>query len=60
MVPLSAFTTIEQRPRPAEVRHEGQFPWIGIRVSGPLDELQATLAKFPVPQQLRRDVRDVE
>jgi multidrug efflux pump subunit AcrB len=60
MVPLSAFITTDQQSQPAEVFHEGQFPWLGIRVNGPLDELQAVLAKSPVPQQIRRDVREVD
>ena len=59
-VPLSSLTMVEQQVQPTEVLHEGQFPWLGIRVSGPLDELQTALAKLPVPHQIRRDVRAVD
>ena len=38
--------------------HEGQFPWVGVRVAGPLDALNDVLAKLPVPADIKRDVRD--
>jgi multidrug efflux pump subunit AcrB len=58
MVPLSTFTSLAEASTPTEELHVGQFPWLGMRVSGSLDELQAALAKSPVPADMRRDISE--
>ncbi|HET9991821.1 MAG TPA: efflux RND transporter permease subunit [Kofleriaceae bacterium] len=58
LVPLSAVVRATQTREPAVIFHEGQSPWIGVRVAGPLDALDEALAKLPVPAGIRRDVRE--
>jgi multidrug efflux pump subunit AcrB len=57
VVPLSAFAKATQTSEPTEIIHEGQFPWLGVRVGGPLDELEAVLATLPVPAEMHRELR---
>ena len=58
LVPVSAVAKVTATREPAAIFHEGQFPWIGVRIAGPLDALQDALAKLPVPATVRRDVRE--
>jgi hypothetical protein len=58
LVPLSAVAKVTETREPAVIFHEGQFPWIGVRVAGPLDVLEDALAKLPVPADIKRDVRE--
>ena len=57
VVPLSAFARVTQTSEPTEIIHEGQFPWLGVRVGGPLDELEAVLATLPIPPEMHRELR---
>ncbi|HEY6035214.1 MAG TPA: efflux RND transporter permease subunit, partial [Kofleriaceae bacterium] len=56
LVPLSTVATVTETREPDVIFHEGQFPWIGVRVAGPIDALQNVLAKLPTPATIRRDV----
>jgi multidrug efflux pump subunit AcrB len=58
LVPLSAVATVTQTREPTVVFHEDQFPWVGVRIAGPLDALNDVLAKLPVPADIKREVRD--
>ncbi len=57
LVPLDAFVTLRRVAGPAVVLHDGQFPWVGVRVAGTRAELDAALARIPVPAGVRRSVR---
>lgn len=56
--PLSMFVKTTRTPEPAVVFHENQVPWLGLRISGPLDALDAALAKVPIPAGTKREVRE--
>ena len=58
LVPLSQVASITRTSEPAEIIHEGQFPWLGVRVAGPLDEIQAVLATLPTPLDVGRELRE--
>jgi multidrug efflux pump subunit AcrB len=58
LVPLDAFVKVTSAPEPAEVLHQGQFPWVGIRVGGTRDALDAALAHIPVAQSVQRSVAE--
>jgi multidrug efflux pump subunit AcrB len=58
LVPLSAVAKVTETREPTVIFHEGQVRWIGVRVAGSLDVLQDVLATLPVPQGVRRDVRE--
>ena len=58
LVPLSAVVSVTEAPEPEVIFHEGQFPWVGVRIAGPLDALKDVLAKLPVPADIKREVRD--
>ena len=58
LVPLSSVVTATETREPAAIFHEGQFPWVGVRIAGPLDALHDALAKLPVPADIQRDVRE--
>ena len=58
LVPLSTVATVTETREPDVIFHEAQFPWVGVRVAGPLDALQNVLAKLQVPASIRRDVRE--
>jgi multidrug efflux pump subunit AcrB len=58
LVPLSAVTRATESRAPTVIFHEGQFPWLGVRVAGPLDALEAVLAQLPVPASIHRELRE--
>jgi multidrug efflux pump len=58
LVPLSAVAKITETREPSVIFHEGQFPWVGVRIAGSLDVLEDALAKLPVPADIKRDVRE--
>jgi multidrug efflux pump subunit AcrB len=58
LVPLSQVASTTRTSEPAEVIHEGQFPWLGVRVAGPLDEIEAVLATLPTPPDVHRELRE--
>jgi multidrug efflux pump subunit AcrB len=58
LVPLSSLVNITATPEPDVIFHEGKVPWVGVRISGPLDALNDVLAKLPVPADIKREVRD--
>jgi multidrug efflux pump subunit AcrB len=58
LVPLSAVVSVTETREPDVIFHEGQFPWVGVRVAGPVDALDNVLAKLPVPADIKRQVRD--
>jgi hypothetical protein len=60
LVPLSAVVTIAETPEPDVILHEGQFPWVGVRIAGPIGALNDALGKLQVPADIKRDVREPE
>jgi multidrug efflux pump subunit AcrB len=58
LVPLAAFVKVTTAPEPSEVLHQGQFPWVGLRVGGTRDALDAALARIPVAQSVQRSVAE--
>jgi len=58
LVALSQVASVTRTSEPSEIIHEGQFPWLGVRVAGPLDEIEAVLATLPVPQDMHRELRE--
>jgi multidrug efflux pump subunit AcrB len=58
LVPLSGVVKATETREPAVIFHEGQFPWVGVRVAGSLDALDDALAKLPVPADITREVRE--
>jgi multidrug efflux pump subunit AcrB len=55
-VPLATFTTVQTKSVPSVVIHEGQFPWVGVRVGGTRAELDAALAAIAVPRGIVRGI----
>ena len=60
LVPLSAVVSVAEVAEADAILHEGQFPWLGVRVAGPIAALNQVLAKLPVPGDIKRDVREPE
>jgi multidrug efflux pump subunit AcrB len=58
LVPLDAFVKTTSEPQPTEVLHQGQFPWMGIRVGGTREALDAALAHIPVAAGIHRSVAE--
>lgn len=58
LVPLSQVASVTRTSEPSEIIHEGQFPWLGVRVAGPLDEIEAVLATLPIPPDMHRELRE--
>jgi len=56
--PLSMFVRATETSEPTTLFRENRMPWVGLRVSGPLDAVNATLAKLPIPAEIRREVRE--
>ena len=55
-VPLSTLVMLQRTFQPTVVYHQGQFPWLGIRVAGSRADLDAALAKIPLPAGVTRVV----
>ncbi|HEY1815978.1 MAG TPA: efflux RND transporter permease subunit [Kofleriaceae bacterium] len=58
LVPLDAFVKSTSESQPTEVLHKGLFPWVGIRVGGTREALDAALAHIPVAAGVYRDVAE--
>ena len=57
-IPLSQIATVSQTSERREISHHGQFPWIGVRVSGSVDDIATALGAIPVPVGTQRDIGD--
>jgi multidrug efflux pump subunit AcrB len=57
-IPLSQIATVTQTSDRREIIHHGQFPWIGVRVSGSVEDIASALGAIPVPAGTQRDIGD--
>ncbi len=56
-VPLAAIASVRQASGPEAILHRDRVPWLGLYVAGTRAELDAALAKLPVPPGIERTVQ---